>query len=293
MNPSSSTIDSTLANALSMPPGRYRAPCPHCGKGPSDKALSIKVDEAGACWRCWRCDDSGGIPRGDRMVRVDRPSAMDNGRAREQLNKLWSNTAPLDLDKHPIAAKYLASRGLELQNNPPSDLRYGDVDYWRRGDDGPVHVGTFPCIVAVIRNAAGEPLSLHRTYLTPDGAGKADLDPPRKLCTAVRPGGVAGGAVRLYEARDKVLLAEGIETALAAGVIFQKPAWACLSTSMMQKVVLPQTVHDVTIAADHDEAGIDAAKALAERLHAESRTVRIELPDQPGTDWADVIREVA
>ncbi|KAF0279159.1 hypothetical protein BA897_00090 [Spiribacter roseus] len=98
--------------------------------------------------------------------------------------------------------------------------------------------------------------------------------------------------MRLYEVRDALVLAEGIETSLAAGSRFQRPVWACLSTSMMEGVVLPKTVRDVIIAADHDEAGIRAAKTLATRLRAEGRSVRIEVPTDPGSDWNDVIKEV-
>ncbi len=55
-------------------------------------------------------------------------------------------------------------------------------------------------------------------------------------------------------------------------------------------------MRNVVVFADNDktETGHKSAKALARRMLAEERTVKILMPDEPGTDWADVVeREVA
>lgn len=60
----------------------------------------------------------------------------------------------------------------------------------------------------------------------------------------------------------------------------------------MAALVVPDTVHLLVIGADHDEAGLKAARALARRLLAEGRRVKILMPDTPGADWAESL-EVA
>ena len=53
----------------------------------------------------------------------------------------------------------------------------------------------------------------------------------------------------------------------------------------MTRVVLPESVVRVVVAADRDPGGLRAAAALAERLESEGRRVTIEAP--PFDDFAD------
>jgi hypothetical protein len=43
----------------------------------------------------------------------------------------------------------------------------------------------------------------------------------------------------------------------------------------------------VIIAADHDKAGLEAARALAQRLIREGKRVRVAVPHEEGEDWLD------
>lgn len=52
---------------------------------------------------------------------------------------------------------------------------------------------------------------------------------------------------------------------------------------------LPKEVAEAVIAADHDEAGLKAARTLAARLLGEGRQVRVAVPPKAGTDWLDVL----
>ena len=99
-------------------------------------------------------------------------------------------------------------------------------------------------------------------------------------------------AVRLARVGSKLILGEGIESTLSAMQAADLPGWACLSTSGLRGVILPNLpiASDVTIAADNDKAGIEAANEAAERLRGEGRTVRIALPPEPGTDFNDLIQ---
>jgi putative DNA primase/helicase len=71
------------------------------------------------------------------------------------------------------------------------------------------------------------------------------------------------------------------------------PAWAALSTSGLVALVLPPLplASTVIILADNDPtgAGEHAARHAAQRWLGEGRRVRIAMPPEPGTDWADVL----
>ncbi len=107
----------------------------------------------------------------------------------------------------------------------------------------------------------------------------------------VTPDGLRDSAIRLYPATDILAVTEGIETALAVGQLTGLPVWAAISTSGIKTLVVPDGVRTVVIAADHDPngAGLDAARTLACRLIARRCTVKILMPDTPGTDWADTM----
>jgi hypothetical protein len=64
---------------------------------------------------------------------------------------------------------------------------------------------------------------------------------------------------------------------------------ATLSANNLPQVSLPPTVRCVEIAADHDEAGRRAARALRQRLQQSGLTARIALPTCPGHDFNDVL----
>jgi putative DNA primase/helicase len=88
-----------------------------------------------------------------------------------------------------------------------------------------------------------------------------------------------------------MLIGEGIETTLAAMFATGLPGWAALSTSGLVALQLPPIVHDVVILADYDRSGAGerAARIAADRWLAEGRRVRIALPPEPDTDFADVL----
>jgi DNA primase len=97
-----------------------------------------------------------------------------------------------------------------------------------------------------------------------------------------------GGAVRLAQAGDTLLVGEGIETTLAAMRATGLPGWAALSTSGLRSLDLPAERPHVTILADGDAAGEAAAQAAALRWRREGRRVRIARPPQ-GLDFNDVL----
>lgn len=144
-----------------------------------------------------------------------------------------------------------------------------------------------PAMLAQVRGPKGEALGVHRTYLQPDGSGKAEVVPSKMLL-----GPSAGGAVRFGPDAPVIALAEGIETALSIARASRMTTWATLSTSGMKGCVLPPLpiAGVVVIAADNDEAGLAAAEATAARLEAEGRATSIVHPNRAGADFNDILR---
>jgi hypothetical protein len=88
-----------------------------------------------------------------------------------------------------------------------------------------------------------------------------------------------------------LVVAEGIKTALSlASGFLRAPVTICaaLSTSCIRGLHLPQQPGRLTIAADGDKAGRDAAHALATRAHGLGWAVSL-LPAPEGRDWNDIL----
>lgn len=193
--------------------------------------------------------------------------------------RLWGAAKPA---RGTVAERYLASRGVVL----PADGLRCLVDAKHPS-------GTrAPAMVALVADgASGQAVAVHRTWLRPDGTGKADLDPQRATL-----GPIAGGCVRLFPipADGALAVAEGIESALAAAALLGVPAWASVSAgNLRDTLALPPAVRTITIAADHDAPGLTAARAAAVRWRTEGRAVRIATPDRPGQDFNDVLKAQA
>ena len=67
-----------------------------------------------------------------------------------------------------------------------------------------------------------------------------------------------------------------------------RPAWAALSTSGLRALDLPDTVRQVIVLADGDDAGEAAAREAALRWKREERSVRIARPSR-GSDFNDML----
>jgi hypothetical protein len=137
----------------------------------------------------------------------------------------------------------------------------------------------------VTRGFDDTPLAIHRTFLSRDGGGKAPGDLQKMMLGPCR-----GGAVRLADPGDVLMVGEGIETCLAAMQATGNPAWAALSTSGLRTLNLPEDVRDVVVLADGDDPGEAAARDCAWRWKREGRRVRIARPPQ-GIDFNDMLMD--
>jgi hypothetical protein len=170
---------------------------------------------------------------------------------------------------------YCRSRGVAIP--VPSSIRF---HAGLRHPSGAV----WPTMVALVtRGCDDKPIGIHRTFLARDGNGKAPVDPVKMMLGPCR-----GGAVRLAEPQDVLMVGEGIETCLAAMQASGRPAWAALSTSGLRSLDLPREVRDVIVLADGDDPGEAAARDCAWRWKREGRRVRIARPPR-GMDFNDLL----
>jgi putative DNA primase/helicase len=198
---------------------------------------------------------------------------LDDGAKRTKAAlRMWGATVPAN---GTLIETYLRSRGIVMPI--PAALRF------HAGLKHPC--GEFwPAMVALVtRGADGAPRAIHRTFLGRDGHGKAPVDPQKMMLGPCR-----GGAVRLGPIADRLMIAEGIETALSVMQATGQAAWAALSISGLRTLGLPDAVREVIVLADGDEPGEAAARDTALRWKREGRYVRIARPPR-GFDFNDVL----
>ena len=205
--------------------------------------------------------------------RVPKPEAESDAlRQTEAALAIWR--ASRSAKGTPVET-YLRSRGLTI-TIPPSIRFHAGLKH----PSG----GVWPAMVALVTHGAdGRPIGIHRTFLARDRSTKASVDPVKMMLGPCR-----GGAVRLADPGDVLMIGEGIETCLAAMQATGHAAWAALSTSGLRGLDLPPELRDVIVLADGDEAGEAAARGCALRWKRGCRRVRIARPPQ-GADFNDLL----
>src|SRR5262249_58532017 len=105
--------------------------------------------------------------------------------------------------------------------------------------------GVWPAMVVLVtRGSDSRPLAIHRTFLARDGSSKAPVYPQKMMLGPCR-----GGAVRLADPSDLLMVREGIETCLAAIQATGNATCAALYTSGMRALDLPTAVRSVIVQA--------------------------------------------
>jgi len=196
-------------------------------------------------------------------------------RSEDWIASLWRET---QRDPGRIAA-YLRHRG--LSGEVPPTLRFHPaLPYSENGEHPSVR---YPAMVAPFRTVEGKLIGVHRTWLDPEGPGKAPVTTAKKFAGEVR-----SASIHLGEPSDSELdVAEGIESGLAVQEAADRPVWVAGSASGLANLELPPGLRRLRVWADADDAGLErGAHLLAERASAQGLEVFVLAP--PTGDWLDV-----
>ena len=215
------------------------------------------------------------------------PSRQRTKAPPEDMCGLYHQSLPVAADNE--VGSYLANRC--IPGPYPKALRYVPaMMHW------PTRT-KHPGMLAVFYDVNGKATTMQRTYLTEDGR-KADVERPRvNMHGRTLP---SGGAIRLGPIAETMGIAEGVETALSAFVLFGVPVWATTSAVLLERWQPPPEVKRVVVYSDADFnfVGQAAAYKLAARLVFEAKRDKIErevgvMVPPLGKDWNDVLMERA
>jgi putative DNA primase/helicase len=266
---------------------------PGLDHSPRDRSLSIRFGPHGLALHSFAGGDLGAeLARAQALIGT--PLASSEHRpCREPV----PNAAPPKPDRsalwiwgeaeHPWntrVERYLNKRGLYLPACAAGAAIRSDIHHRFRS-------AVVPAMLALIRHIATDaPQAIHRTALSwADGNYAVSGD--KRLCM----GPTRGGAVKLTPhaaVRDKLGIAEGIETALSLLALDPAPTavWALLNAEGIKHFPVLPVIARLVIAVDHDPAGINAADTCAARWTRAGRTVVLHKPKTPGRDLNDLTR---
>ncbi len=276
--------------------------CPLCGQGKDTFRFDDK--NGSGSYFCGKCGSGYGVnfvmkwldqPFKDAAKRID--EILGNLEFKPVEPKWEKDPRPLlrliaqgakPLTGEDPASIYLRNRGLSVTS---PELRWHPaLTYWDRDDSGnPVKRGKYPAMVVPVCDENGTSISYHVTYLAK--GQKANVPSPKKVMTPIK--SITGGAIRLFPAAKSLVVAEGVETALAFNEAFNIPVWATITAHGMETLKLPEEVRELTIVADNDKsfAGQKAAYILANRMALEGRYVEVILEGTAGQDYLDIFNQ--
>ena len=208
-----------------------------------------------------RLPKTEGMPADQQTRLAGRTNRPASARAR----RLFAMGQPLG---GTLADRYLRQRGI-LRGSDHAGLRFHASCYYRdllTGD-----TVRYPALIAAVTNSSGTITGVHRTWLDPNGDGKAKVEDPRRAL-----GSLLGNAVRFnmpIDAPPSVMAAgEGLETMLSLShVIPGLPMAAALTANHLAAFKASTSCLRLYIAADADAAG----RHGIERLSQTARSIGI------------------
>jgi putative DNA primase/helicase len=215
----------------------------------------------------------------DRLITPERFRAANEQRERENAERAATVLSIWNEARDPrgtVAEEYLAARKLHL----PPELR---VRVLRFHPACPWESGTVPCLVAAFRAIADDALT---------GVHRIRLDQPERWPKAERKmlGTVAGSAVKLDAAGDRLAIGEGVETCMAARQLGLRPTWALGSATGIKHFPMIDGVGELTILGENDN-GTNRNAAEECRENWKQRRVILRMPRRGFKDFNDMLME--
>jgi putative DNA primase/helicase len=259
--------------------GRNQARCPGPGHSPHDRSLSVRLDpgapEGFLChsfstddWR--ECRDhvrrALGLARRERAPRSAAP--RQSRTTTTDALALWQRST----DPHgTVVETYLRSRHLELPDGDAIIRHHPHIGL--HGEPGAI-------MVALMRDVVTDrPVAVHRTFVDHTGRKTG-----RKMM-----GPCGGAAIKLAPPTNVLVVAEGIETALAATAAGMAPVWAMGSAGAIGALAVLPTVDRLVILAEIDGgASRDAIASCSHRWNGTAGKKVIVITPTVGKDFADV-----
>jgi hypothetical protein len=283
-------IAAGAATRLNLALGRddvWRGRCPSCCYAKS--TLEIKVRNQGIVISCAACGEVAGIAAiagipSDILVAPE-PAALKIARAL----KLWGKAA--SAAGTPVES-YLRGRSITVA--VPAAIR--SLPRQRNWNDGRDYAAMIALVERLPEDGEGPagvliPSGVHVTFLERSGAAtsfkKAATDSNKLSLGQLRHGGV--WLTPIEQICGDLAVAEGIETALSVMQITGLPTVATLSAAGMHTFLWPPQIRRLWIAADNDEAGMRAAKALLARALCAGIRADIKIPRGGHNDFNELI----
>ena len=189
---------------------------------------------------------------------------------------LWHDANPIS---GTAAYNYLKNRCCFAEDSYlPSNLRFSQSCKFGKNKA--------PALIGKMVHAKSDMfLGIHRTAICPDGTGKLNFTDGTS--NKMMLGSASCAVIKLSPFKNVLGIAEGIETALSASSLFNMPVWAVLTAGGMARFPLIPHIQHLTIFADNDDAGAQAAKSSARRYHSSGATGEIRTPPVQFKDWND------
>lgn len=160
-----------------------------------------------------------------------------------------------------LVEAYLRGRGITALHGC-GNLRFHPRCYYRPDEHSPTEA--WPAMIGVVTDLSDRITGAHRTWLAPDGSGKAPIDIQRKAM-----GDLLGHAVRFGLSGEAMAAGEGIESVLSArDVMPGMSAAAALSAAHLAAIHFHDTLRRLYVVRDNDRAGDGARNTLIERAGA-------------------------
>ena len=192
------------------------------------------------------------LPRAEPPVAPRAPAPRGSA---EAARRLWAIAKPI---AGTLAEAYLRNRGI-IHLTSCEALRFHPRCWYRPDEHAPTE--TWPAMIAAVTDLSGAITGVHRTWIAPDGLGKAPIDTPRRAM-----GDLLGHAVRFGAAGNVLAAGEGIETMLSLRCALPAmPMAAALSANHLAALEPAAGLRRLYIARDNDPAGRRAAGTLADR----------------------------